>query len=379
MSIIETAADKAVEFIREALALITGGEDPAVAVETAKAQVGVTDDELRSADTGDVLQGLCDAPGASPLWAGYFDAVQNSYNGNGNVVVQGGGNSSSGGSSGGSSGSGGTTTTAAAATSPAEQIVYNYNSYEQTINDQDTIFSGNFAGDISVDQSQTDIEGDGNVVTHGDGDTNAVTGDGSSGAQSHGGDAQSNSGDDAVQNSGLIVGDTNTGDDVAQVDGGADGAGFNFGSGDQVVSSGNQVHGDGIAGVTFGDATTVSHNDAGEGGAVSGTGDASGHNTDSHNTDSHNTDSHNTDSHNTDSHNTDSHNTDVDVDVHQTDVDIDAESGHHGGGSHDGGHDGGHDGSHIPTASDPGHGAPSSGHGGTPDHSATAGHEFADA
>jgi hypothetical protein len=358
MSIIETATDKAVEFIREALALITGGEDPAVAVETAKLQVGVTDDELRSADTGDVLQGLCEAPGASPLWAGYFDAVQNSYNGNGNYVVQGGGNSS-GGSSGGSTGSA-TTTTAAAATTPAEQIVYNYNSYEQTINDQDNIFSGNFAGDISVDQSQTDIEGDGNVVTHGDGDTNAVTGDHSSGAQSHGGDAQSSSGDGAVQNTGLIIGDTNTGDNVAQVDGGADGAGFNFGSGDQVVSSGNDVYGDGIAGVTFGDATNVSHNDASEGGAVSGTGDASGHNTDSHNTDS---------------HNTDSHNTDVDV----TTVDVEVEAGHHDGG-HDGGQDGGHDGGHIPVATDHHvHSDHAGGHSGTADHGSTAGHELADA
>jgi hypothetical protein len=307
MSIMDTATDRAVEFVREALALISGGQDPSAAVSAAKASTGATEDDLSSADTSEMLRALCSAPGA-PQLGGYFDAVQNSYNGNGNTVVQGGGNTSGGSGSSGSSGHSG----GGYAPSPAEQIVYNYNTYEQTINDQDNIFSGNFQGDIDVDQSQTDIEGDGNVVTHGDGDTNAATGAGASAAQSESGNATSNSGDEAIQNTGSLAGDANTGDgavlvdgnlnapvvtgtntgivadgdvtnavvgdhnQTAQVDGDAPGAGFNFGSGDQTVASGNTVHGDGVAGATGGDATVVSHNDASGGGAVSGTGDATG-------------------------------------------------------------------------------------------------------
>ena len=171
MSIMDTATDRAVEFVREALALISGGQDPNAAVLAAKASTGATEDDLSSADTGELLRSLCDTPGAAQL-GGYFNAVQNGYNGNGNTVVQGGGNSSGGG---GTSGGG-----AGPTGSPAEQIVYNYNSYEQTITDPDNIVRGNFHGDIDVDQSQTEIDGDGNVVTHGEGDTNAATGDGAS-------------------------------------------------------------------------------------------------------------------------------------------------------------------------------------------------------
>jgi hypothetical protein len=325
MSIMESATDKAVEFVKEAMALITGGQDPATAVATAKASTGVTDQDLSQADTGDVLNQLCSD--GSP-YGGYFNAVQHSYNGNGNTVVQGGGNT------GGSGGGGG----GPVAHSPAEQIVYNYNSYEQNIDDRDNIFSGNFEGDIDVDQSSTDIDGDGNVVTHGDGDTNAATGDGASAAQSEEGDALSNTGDGAVQNTGDIDGQVNTGDgavladgdidapvvtgtntgivadgdvedavvgdhnNTANVDGDADGSGFNFGSGDQTVASGNEVHGDGIAGAVGGDATNVSHNDASQGGAISGTGDASGH---------------------YEYNDNDTENIDVDVDVHNEDNDLD--------------------------------------------------------
>jgi hypothetical protein len=302
MSIMESATDKAVEFVKEAMALITGGADPASAVAQAKASTGVTDHDLEQADTGDMLGQLC---GTGSQYGGYFDAVQHSYNGNGNTVVQGGGNTGGSGSGGGGG---------HVAHSPAEQIVYNYNTYEQNIDDRDNIFSGNFEGDIDVDQSSTDIDGDGNVVTHGEGDTNAVTGDGASGAQSTGsGDATSNSGDDAVVGNDIHDSQVNTGDgavqagedidapvvtgtntgivadgdvedsvvgdhnNTANVDGDADGSGFNFGSGDQTVASGNTVHGDGNAGAVGGDATTVSHNDASEGGAISGTGDATGH------------------------------------------------------------------------------------------------------
>jgi hypothetical protein len=330
MSIMDTATDRAVEFVREALALISGGQDPNAAVLAAKASTGATEDDLSGADTGELLRSLCDTPGA-PQLGGYFNAVQNGYNGNGNTVVQGGGNSSGGGTSGGAAGHAG---------SPAEQIVYNYNSYEQTINDQDNIFSGNFNGDIDVDQSQTEVHGDGNVVTHGEGDTNAATGDGASAAQSEQGDALSNTGDGAVQNTGDIDGQVNTGDgavlvdgdleapvvtgsntgvvadgdvedtvvgdhnQTVDVDGDANGSGFNFGSGDQTVASGNTVVGDGIAGATGGDATNVSHNDASQGGAISGTGDASGSFQDN-----------------------DTQNLDVDVDVESHDINVQENEG----------------------------------------------------
>lgn len=348
MSIMGTVTDKTVEFIREALALITGGLDPDSAVEAAKQRVGVTDEELSQADTGDLLQALCLTPDA-PLWSDYFTAVQQSYNGNGNVVVQGNSTHNSSGSSsvgsGGSGGSsGGSSHGSSTAASPAEQIVYNYNSYEQTINDQDNLFQGVFTGDLSIDQSQTDIDGDGNQVTHGGGQAQNVSGEGNSGAQSGFGDANSTSGD----NSPLIDGDAN-------------GAGFNFGAGNQQVASGNTVGGDGQAGAFGGGATNVSHNDASHGGAVSGVGDATGHSHDSH-------DSSYVDQDVAIKVDRDNRHDDNDTVI----VDHHGGGGGHGDGGHHGGHDGGNDGGHDDDGQGGGH--HSNDHHGSDHHSDTGHH-----
>jgi|GEM_PF-3124901 len=328
MPIMDQAATMAADVIEKAIQFITGGEDPTTAFAHAQAEVGATDAQLAGADTGDVLSQLCGRPGLPPDLYQYFNAVQNGYNGSGNVVTQGGGNYSGGyggsygGGSGSSGGSGGGTYHAP---SPAEQIVYNYNTYEQTIHDNDNIFSGNFSGDINVDQSETQVNGDGNVTTHGDGDTNAATGDHSSAAQSTFGDAQANTGDGAVQNTGEIDAPVNTGDNAVQAGDDIDGP-VNTGTftgiqaddssfDDTVAGDGNHVtnvDGDAVIGdhnqtvqdsdvhdsaIGFGDGDTnrfddvtdsavatgssqagnVSDNSFGDGAAASGIGDASGH------------------------------------------------------------------------------------------------------
>jgi hypothetical protein len=238
---LDTATQTAAEYVQKAIELLTGGADPAMASEMAMNASGATPESLAAADTGEMLSLLCGQP-VPPAWGQYFNAVQNSYNGNGNVVVQGGGASGGGGGGGGY------------APSPAEQIVYNYNSYEQNIDDRDNIFSGNFGGDIDVDQSTTDIEGDGNVVTHGDGPVNAATGDEALAQQ--GGLNIGQTGDGSNQQLGTgnqaVVGDNN---ETLQVDGSI-GAGnqFEFGEGSAVQQQGNYLE-EGAAQSGIGDAT----------------------------------------------------------------------------------------------------------------------------
>ncbi len=157
-----------------------------------------------------------------------------------------------------------------------QAVTQNY--YEQTIvdNSSDTNFVGNFTGDIDVDNDHIDVSGDNNAVNSGDGDQAAATGEGSSAAQSDGGDAQSNSGDDAILNQdGLQLGQFNTGDEAAQVLGPNQGV-VNTGDAAEIANVQGDANG---AGFQFGDGSNqgvASGNYLEEGAALSGTGDATG-------------------------------------------------------------------------------------------------------
>lgn len=254
------------------------GLGPDTALAEAQATTGVSTEDINNADMGQVFDYMCEQPGLSPVLQNYLTDLSQNY-GSGNTVVQGGSTATGGGYSGGGGGGGGGYAGGGANAQVVQAVTQNY--YEQNITDNsaDTNFIGNFAGDIDVDNDHVDVSGDNNAVNTGEGDQAAATGEGSSVAQSESGDAQSNSGDDAIQNqSGVQAGQFNTGDEAAQVvgntgvvntgdaaetanvQGSADGAGFQFGDGStQGVASGNYLE---------------------EGAAVSGTGDSTGQSVD---------------------------------------------------------------------------------------------------
>ena len=288
------------------------GLGPEAALAQAQADHGVTSEDIDSADMGEVFDYMCGQPDLSPDLSQYLTSVSNDY-GSHNSVYQGGSSYAGGAAAGGAAASGSAAATASN-TQLVSQVTQNYYSQEITDNSSDTIFSGNFAGDIDVDNDHVNVDGDGNAVNTGEGDQNAATGeqsqvidgdnfgnantgDEASQASSVFGDAQSNSGDGAVLagddieapvntgiNTGVIadgdVEDTVVGDgnETANVDGSADGSVFNFGDGDVNNASNNSVSDGAVA--AGGDATNVSNNDASQGGAVSGTGNAQGNFTD---------------------------------------------------------------------------------------------------
>jgi hypothetical protein len=290
------------------------GLGPEAALAQAQADNGVTSEDIDSADMGEVFDYMCGQPDLSPELNQYLTSVSNDY-GSHNSVYQGGSSYAGGAAAGGgAAAAGGSAAATATNTQLVNQVTQNYYSQEITDNSSDTIFSGNFAGDIDVDNDHVNVDGDGNAVNTGEGDQNAATGeqsqvidgdnfgnantgDEASQASSVFGDAQSNSGDGAVLagddieapvntgiNTGVIadgdVEDTVVGDDneTANVDGSADGSVFNFGGGDVNNASNNSVSDGAVA--AGGDATNVSNNDASQGGAVSGTGNAQGNFTD---------------------------------------------------------------------------------------------------
>jgi hypothetical protein len=212
----------------------TLGLGPDAAIAQAKAETGVTDETLESADMGEVFNYLCEQPGLSPDMQSFLNTANSNYNNYGNVSQSGssysgggsgGGYGGGGGGGGGGYGGGGGGGGAAGGGANAQivqQVTQNYN--YQEINDNHIDILGPVNGDIDIDQDNDDIDvtGDGNAVNSGDGDQNAATGAGSSAAQSESGDAQSNSGDgssvvqsengDVVSNSG--DGAVTAGDDV---------------------------------------------------------------------------------------------------------------------------------------------------------------------
>jgi len=243
------------------------GLGPEAALAQAQADNGVTTDDINNADMGDVFDYMCGQPDLSPELSSYLSSAQSSY-GSGNNYYQGGSSSAStgGGSSyGGSSYGGGESAAVATNTQYVTQMTSTYYTTEIHDESSDTILNGNFDGPISIDNDHVDVDGDGNAVNTGEGDQNAATGDHSqvidgdnlgqantgdeaSQASSVFGDAQSNSGDGAVQagddinapvntgvNTGVIadgdVEDTVVGDDNQTVnldDSTADGSVFNF-------------------------------------------------------------------------------------------------------------------------------------------------------
>ena len=251
------------------------GLGPETALAEAQASTGVTTEDINSADMSEVFDYMCAQPGLSPVLQSFLTAQSQSY-GSGNTVYQGGSTATGGGYTG---GGGGGYAGGGANAQVVQAVTQNY--YEQNITDNssDTNFIGNFAGDIDVDNDHVDVSGDNNAVNTGEGDQAAATGAGASVAQSESGDAQSNSGDDSILNQdGIQVGQFNTGDEAAQVigntgvvntgdaaetanvQGSADGSGFQFGDGStQGVASGNYLE---------------------EGAAVSGAGDATGQSVD---------------------------------------------------------------------------------------------------
>ncbi len=206
---VQTASAEVAEYIRSALDYLSGGQDPADALASAEAATGVSADAFASADMGQTLDYLCTADGLSPQYEQYFDAVASSYSSSGSVAA---GGASAGASASASASASATASATASASASASTIVYNYptyieNHYTETTNEFDF---NDVNGDISIDldQSETTVDGDGNVVVEGDGDVNAATGDGASAAQAGDyGTAVSNTGDGAVQNFGIVEGD----------------------------------------------------------------------------------------------------------------------------------------------------------------------------
>lgn len=272
------------------------GLGPEAALAQAKADNGVTTEDIDNADMGDVLGYMCGQPDLSPQLQSFLTGVSNNY-GSGNSVHQGGSSFSGGGSYGGGGGGGGAAAGGAASNSQlVNQVTNNYYSQEINDNSSDTIFSGNFAGDIDVDNDHVNVDGDGNAVNTGEGDQNAATGDGSqvidgdnfgnantgdgaAQASSVTGDAQANTGDGAVQvggdnegpvNTGVntgVINDNGTVEDVVVGDGNntanvegstADGSVFNFGDGDVDNASNNTVSDGAVS--AGGDATNTSNN-----------------------------------------------------------------------------------------------------------------------
>ncbi|MBL8932137.1 MAG: hypothetical protein JNL54_18605 [Kineosporiaceae bacterium] len=278
---VTAAAIEVGEMIMHALTNALGlGPDAALA--DAKLATGVTDEDIDNADMGEVFDYLCMQPGLSPQLHTFLTDMSQTY-GSGNTVYQGGSSASGGtvgGGHGGGHGGGGHGGGGGYGGGGNAQVVQavTQNYYEQTIidNSSDTNFIGNFTGDIDVDNDHIDVSGDNNAVNSGEGDQNAATGDGSSAAQSGSGDAQSNSGDDSILNQdGLQLGQFNTGDEAAQVLGPNQGV---VNTGDAAEIANVQGNADG-AGFQFGDGSTqgvASGNYLEEGSALSGTGNATG-------------------------------------------------------------------------------------------------------
>ncbi|WP_088288455.1 hypothetical protein [Kineosporia sp. A_224] len=252
------------------------GMGPDEALQSAKLETGVTDDQIDQADMGEVFDYMCGQPGLDPHLQGFLTNQANNYNSYGNVN-QGGSTYSGGGGGGYGGGGGGGAAGGASNAQIVQQVTQNYN--YQEINDNHIDILGPVNGNIDIDQDNDDIdvEGDGAAVNSGDGTQNAATGDGSSAAQGSG--AQSNSGDGAVQG-GLIVGPTNTGEFTGNQVLGGDVENSPVGDGTIVVDNENGTIDDSALGFGSGDTGNASGNYLEEGSALSGTGDATGQSVD---------------------------------------------------------------------------------------------------
>jgi hypothetical protein len=253
------------------------GMGPDEAVQAAKLETGVTDEQVDQADMGEVFEYMCGQPGLDPQLQGFLVNQANNYNSYGNVNQ--GGSSYSGGGGGYSGGGGGGGAAAGGASNAqiVQQVTQNYN--YQEINDNHIDILGPVNGDIDIDQDNDDIdvEGNGNAVNSGEGNQNAATGEESSAAQGDG--AQSNSGDGAVQG-GLIVGPTNTGEFTGNQTLGGDIENSPVGDNNTVLDNeGGTIDGSAI-GFGSGDTGNTSGNYLEEGAAASGTGDATGQSVD---------------------------------------------------------------------------------------------------
>lgn len=246
----------------------TFGMSPEAAVAQAQAATGVSDATIDHADMGHVFDYMCGQPGLSPEVHSYLTNASTNYQ---NSVHQSGGSYSGGGGYSGSN------------AEIVQQVTRNYNS--EVINDNHIDILGPVDGNIDIDQDNDqigDVHGDGNAINTGDGNQNAVTGDHSSGAQA--GDdsnAQSNSGDGAVQVQGSDVEDSAigngsvAGEDNTVGDGNAVGEGNVAGDHNAVVNNEDGHIDDSSLGFGQGDVQGDVTNEAGA--ASSQGGDAQGH------------------------------------------------------------------------------------------------------
>ncbi|MBI4939847.1 MAG: hypothetical protein HY830_03775 [Actinobacteria bacterium] len=250
------------------------GMGPDEAVQAAKLETGVTDEQVDQADMGEVFEYMCGQPGLDPQLQGFLTNQANNYNSYGNVNQGGSTYSGGGGGGGGFHGGGGG---GASNAQIVQQVTQNYN--YQEINDNHIDILGPVNGDIDIDQDNDDIdvEGNGNAVNSGEGNQNAATGEESSAAQGDG--AQSNSGDGAVQG-GLIVGPTNTGEFTGNQSLGGDIENSPVGNGNSVLDNEDGTIDGSAIGFGSGDTGNASGNYLEEGAAASGTGDATGQSVD---------------------------------------------------------------------------------------------------
>lgn len=254
---------------------------PEQAMLSAQAETGVSDEQLESADMGQVFDYMCGYPGIDANLQGFLVNQAEQYNNYGNVSQ--GGSSYSGGGGGGYSGGGGGGGAAASNQQIVQQVTQNYN--YQEINDNSIDILGPVNGNIDIDQDNDDvtIDGDGNAVNTGEGDQNAATGDEASAAQSNGsGDATSNSGDGAIVagedidinapvNTGVFTGNQTDSGNIENSP---------VGDGNTVIDLGDAHIEDSALGFGSGDTGNVTDNYLEEGAAASGTGDADGQSVD---------------------------------------------------------------------------------------------------